>query len=159
MILTKRRRQKRDTFLKADFTMREANELSRLVTSKMPYLRTMRRDRKRLLEGVETMREAQALIRQEYRDKGWRDVFSMMRDYRQRKLATGWESPGMSKAKLKRDHQEHKGDVKAQKARYKKKLAAKQTGRSAIYDKVDATGRPTGEKVRFDYDTDRFIDV
>ena len=159
MAFTKRRRQKRDTLIRYGFTPHEASELSRVPTSKMPYIRTMKRHRLTLTKDAKTKREALALIRKEYTNKGWRDVFSMMRDYRQRKVATGWESPGMSKSKLKRDHQEHKGDVKAQKARYRAKVATKQTGRSAIYDKVDATGKPTGEKVRFDYDTGEFIDV
>jgi len=141
----KLRRGKRDRLLSDGFTRHEANELSPLPFSKMPYIRTMRNHRKRLLAGIETEKEAQALIRKDYKDNGWRDIFSMMKDFRGKAIDRGYR-PLLWK-QSKDYHQSHKGNVKAQRARYKaqqerKKETKKRGAVSAMYD---SRGKLIGE--------------
>lgn len=155
MAYKKRRRGKRDRLLDDGFTRHEANELSQMPFSKMPYIQTMRNSRKRLLEGVETEKEARALIRKEYRDEGWRDIFSMMRDFRGRAIDRGYHP--LKWHPTKDYHQAHKGDVKAQRDRYKaqqerKKETKKRGAVSAMYD---FEGKRIGEIVQ-NPDTKRF---
>lgn len=155
MAYKRRRRGKRDRLQDDGFTRHEANELSQMPFSKMPYIRTMRNHRKRLLAGIETEKEAHALIRKDYRDNDWRDIFSMMRDFRGKAIDRGYK-PILWKAS-KDYHRTHKGDVVKQRARYKaeqerKKETKKRGAVSAMYD---LDGKRIGEIVQ-NPDTGRF---
>lgn len=151
----KLRRGKRDRLLSDGFTRHEANEISPLPFSKMPYIRTMRRHRRRILEGVRTRKEVLARIRQDYDANGWRDVFSMMRDFRQKAIDRGYKP--IMWVQTAKYHQAHKGQKKAQGARARererrRKEARKRGAVSAMYD---SEGKLIGE-VYQDKSTGRF---
>ena len=150
------RRNKRDKLISEGFLRVEANAISEFNYSKMPYIRNMRRHRKRLIADAETDREARRLIRLDYAVHEWRDAYSMMRTFRDDMLARNTYTPVEREKESTAYHREHKGQIKGQKERYKRKLANKQTGRGATYDKLDSEGNPTGEKVKFNYDTGKF---
>ena len=142
-----RRQHRYDIYKASGFLFREAAPISSIRYVEAPYLRKMIRDRRRIKEAFDKQADALHLTKRqrvlEYRDtirsiydlRGWtrNDTFSvwlMLADYRQKAIDRGEYYPPKRKH-IRRDGDRiiihiYKGDVDAQKQRYRQRLKARQ---------------------------------
>jgi hypothetical protein len=153
MPIYKSRRQHRYNKLKAElFTSKEARTMS-TIAFKQPYIKEMRRDRRALAEQVYKYVRRNKLPRMTflplledridklYRKQGWKDIWAMIRSYRDKSLARGDYQPP---ARKKRDRF-NKGNVKAQKARHSARMDRKKNNQTGVA--FNAKGKVVGRVV------------
>ncbi len=140
-----RRQHRRDVLKREGFTGAEAQAMSEFKF-KQPYIRLMRVDRRELVRGVRrlglskraSLRELRDQVDRVYEINGWKDAYSMMRDYRERAIDRGEYVPPPRRKRQPID----KGDIRRQKLRAK---ARKERG--AISSQYDSQGRLIGDVV------------
>lgn len=145
-------RRHRYLILKTEgFLPREAQQLSEFKF-KYVYIALMRKERQEFMrnnnligKSITTIARA---IKQLYEVKGWTDAYAMMRDYRQQTIDEG----GYSEQPKGKRKPTQKGDVVAQKRRYKER---KERDRRNYYDRYDTQGNVIGH-TRFNYTTKKF---
>lgn len=133
------------------FTRGEAYSLSQFKF-KHPYIRLMRQERRAMKREAKTqdltIREFRDNVSGMYDERGWKDAFAMMRYYRGKSIELGRYEEPISRKRRPAD----KGNVRAQKERYK---AKRKTNKYEVYDEQ---GRVKGH-IRFNYTTKRFEPV
>jgi len=128
----KARRQLRYERLRSEwFTAAEAQALSEFQF-KQPYIHRIRLDRRELVRDAreldlprrETLLTLRSWVDRVYIINDWKDAYAMVRDYRRRAIERGEYVPPPSKPRKPID----KGDVAAQKRRYRARKKAEAAG-------------------------------
>jgi len=126
--LRTRRQNRRSRLSSEGFTRREAYDLSYFLF-KQPYIRQMRKDRRELVRNVlkqglsraESRTELRWQIRKIYEINGWKDAYTMMRDYRNRSIERGEYPERKPRKPIIR------GDLQEQRRLYHAKLRTRRT--------------------------------
>jgi len=138
------------------FTKAEARQLSHFKF-KQPYIRQIRVDRRELAREVrklglphrKALAELRWRVRKVYEINGWADAYAMIRWYRERAIDRGEYTPPVKKRP-----RLNKGDVAAQKKRWRARQERKEESRVGV--QYDSRGEAIGF-VEYDQESGKFI--